>query len=123
MIDREPQKILFVCSMNQWRSPTGEAIYSTKPQITARSCGTSNKARRTARASDLIWADLIFAMEQKHLKRLLHEFPKEMACKHYFVLDIPDDYQSMSSELIEEIKSSVDPILERKQSEDVLGES
>jgi predicted protein tyrosine phosphatase len=32
---------LFVCSRNEWRSPTAEAIYRRFPGVNARSTGTS----------------------------------------------------------------------------------
>ena len=103
--------LLFVCSMNQWRSPTAEKIYADRSHVTARSCGTARQARRRANVADIRWADVILAMEQKHKQRLLAEYPAEMRYKRVWVLDIPDDYRFMDPKLIEELKASVDPIL------------
>lgn len=112
MADRESLKILFVCSMNQWRSPTAEKIYSNKPLVLARSCGTNRKARKKVNSAELKWADLVLMMEQKHKQRLVAEYPDEMRFKKWYVLDIPDIYKFMDTELIDEITASVDPILD-----------
>ena len=111
MAVRESLKILFVCSMNQWRSPTAERIYADNPHVIARSCGTSRKAKKTISAADLKWADTILVMETKHRNRLLSEFPWEMRFKEIHILDIPDNYRLMDPELVEEIKAMVEPIL------------
>jgi len=50
-------------------------------------------------------------MEHKHKKRLLEKFREEMAGKEVVVLDIPDEYQYMDPELIEEIESKVENYL------------
>jgi len=44
------KNILFICSHNQWRSPTAEKVYSKDPRVHARSAGTSPKARHTVNA-------------------------------------------------------------------------
>ena len=111
MINREPLRVLFVCSMNQWRSPTAEKIYADRPLVIARSCGTNKGARKKVSKGDLQWADLVLVMEQKHRQRLLAEYPGETRFKELHVLDIPDNYRFMDPELIEEITAVVEPIL------------
>lgn len=111
MVERESLKILFVCSMNQWRSPTAEKVYADKPLLLTRSCGTNKKARKTVNSDDLKWADIVLVMEQKHRQRLMAEHSSEMRFKELHVLDIPDNYKFMDPELIEEIIAAVDPIL------------
>ena len=76
-----------------------------------RSRGTAAKAVKVVTASDVKWADIVFAMEHKHLQRLVSQFPDEMKGTEAHVLDIPDDYQFMAPDLIAEIQSAVDPIL------------
>ena len=115
MTDRESLKVLFVCTMNQWRSPTAERIYADKPLVIARSCGTSAKASKTVSGTDLQWADVVLVMENKHRERLLSEFPGEMRFKEIHVLDIPDNYKFMDPELIAEIEAAVEPILTGKE--------
>ena len=99
--------LLFICSRNQWRSPTAEKVWSKHPDITVRSAGTSPRARKTVSAKDIQWADTIFAMEQKHKDRLKATFPQLMNHKTTYVLDIPDEYQFMDKELVETLKYSV----------------
>ncbi|ESA36118.1 low molecular weight phosphotyrosine protein phosphatase [Leptolyngbya sp. Heron Island J] len=99
--------ILFICSRNQWRSPTAEKVWSKHPAISVRSAGTSPKARKTVSAKDIQWADTIFAMEQKHKDRLKDKFTHLLSHKSIHVLDIPDKYQFMEPELVELLQYSV----------------
>lgn len=99
--------ILFVCSRNQWRSPTGEQIWRKHPEVNARSAGTSPRAKHTVNMKDLLWADVIFVMEEKHQNRLKAQFNRTLAHKDIQVMDIPDEYPFMDEELIELINQSV----------------
>lgn len=103
--------VLFVCSRNQWRSPTAEEIWRRDPRVNVRSAGTSPSARHPVSADDLRWADIILVMEQKHKTRLLAEYPEDVRDKRLHVLEIPDDYRYMDPELIELLEHSVAPIL------------
>ena len=47
----------------------------------------------------------------EHKRRLLAEYPGEMRFKPLHVLDIPDNYRFMDTELIDEIRTAVEPIL------------
>lgn len=111
MLDRDSVNVLFVCSMNQWRSPTAEKIYAEKPLVNARSCGTNKNAKQKASSDYLKWADVVLVMEEKHRQRLLSQFPGEMRFKELHVLNIQDNYKFMEPELIEKLVNSVDPIL------------
>ena len=93
--------ILFICSRNQWRSPTAEKVWRSASSIHVRSAGTSPKAKHTVTASDLQWANLIFVMEAKHKQRLQAEFRQLLTHKRIDILNIPDEYQAMDPELIE----------------------
>ncbi|MEZ5017244.1 MAG: hypothetical protein R2800_09350 [Flavipsychrobacter sp.] len=104
--------ILFVCSRNKWRSPTGETIYNHVEGITARSAGTEAAARTRVNEKLLQWADLICVMEQHHKKRLQQDFSTLLQSKEVLVLDIPDEYQYMDEELIAMIRTSVDAYLD-----------
>jgi len=104
--------LLFVCSRNQWRSPTAEAIYKNHPQLMARSAGTEPSARIKLSAKMIHWADIIFVMEKKHKERLLNKFPIDSQQKQIIILDIPDEYKFMDTELIEEIQTRVKPYIE-----------
>lgn len=103
--------VLFVCSRNQWRSPTAEAVYRDDPRVSVRSRGTASAARRTVCSDDLAWANVVLVMEPQHRKRLVSAFPRLTMDLSIHVLDIPDDYAFMSPELVEQIKLSVEPII------------
>jgi predicted protein tyrosine phosphatase len=105
------QKVLFICSRNQWRSPTAEQVYRRHPQLSVRSAGTSPNARRKVSADDLQWADVILVMEEKHKSRLKAEFGRVIEARAIRVLDIPDDYKYMDPELVELLRQSVGPML------------
>jgi predicted protein tyrosine phosphatase len=107
--------LLFICSLNQWRSPTAEQIWRKHPNCNARSRGTSASAKRRVSADDLAWADLIFVMEQKHKSILLQQFSQELRGKTLHVLEIPDDYQFGEPQLIEDLKAAVEPLLAAAQ--------
>lgn len=110
--------LLFICSRNQWRSPTAEHVWRRRPGIAVRSAGTSASARRVVSAQDIAWADIVFAMEQKHKSRLSAEFGRLLEHKRVVVLDIPDDYKAMDPELIELLREAVAPILDAEMGED-----
>ena len=103
--------ILFVCSRNQWRSPTAEAIYKNHSEIVVRSAGTSPSAKVKLTSKMILWADIIFVMEKKHKQKMMESFSNETEDKQVIILDIPDEYQFMDPELIEEIETKVNSIL------------
>ena len=103
--------ILFICSRNQWRSPTGEQVWRRQAGVNARSAGISPKAKRTVNMKDIQWADIIFVMENKHKQRLMAEFTRLLTHKTIHILDIPDEYQYMDSELVDILTHSVSEYL------------
>jgi predicted protein tyrosine phosphatase len=105
-------KLLFLCSRNQWRSPTAEALYQNDPRVEARSAGVSSSAKRQVTEKLLRWADLVLVMEHAHKRRLQQRFPEVMPDLWVEVLDIPDDYEFMNPELMELIRERVEPLLE-----------
>jgi len=106
------KNLLFICSRNQWRSPTAETIWRRYSRFNVKSAGTSPRAKKTITQADIRWADIIFVMEQKHKNRLKAEFTRLLDHKPMHVLDIPDEYKYMDPELIEELESIVWPYLE-----------
>lgn len=103
--------VLFICSRNQWRSPTAEQIWRRHPALSVRSGGTSPNARHPVSESDLSWAHVIFVMEEKHKSRLLGEYRWLLESKPIHVLDIPDEYKYMDPELVALLTQSVGAIL------------
>lgn len=102
------KNILFICSRNQWRSPTAEKIYSKDDRVNVRSAGTNPSARKTVNAKDIEWAELIFVMEHKHKDRLKSSFARQLQYKKIIVLDIPDEYRYMDEELMKILRCSVE---------------
>jgi predicted protein tyrosine phosphatase len=103
--------ILFVCSKNQWRSPTAEQIWCKHSDLKVRSGGTSSNARHTVSIDDIKWAHIIFVMEEKHKVQLKAKFPSILENKKIYVLDIPDEYKYMDPELIDLLQQSVSGLL------------
>lgn len=106
-----PRKLLFVCSRNRWRSPTAEKIFDGEDNCSARSAGTEPGARIRVSVGHIGWADIIFVMEPKHLRRLRAKFPEALAEKPVICLHIPDEYQFMQPELVDALHASVLPHL------------
>lgn len=108
-------KLLFVCSRNQWRSPTAERVWSRESGVAVRSAGTSPNARRTITLNDLRWADIVFVMEQKHADRVRAKFGRSSWGAPIHVLGIPDDYQFMDPELVDMLHDLVAPYLDEPE--------
>lgn len=104
-------KLLFVCSRNQWRSPTAERIYAHSPEFDVRSRGVSKSAVRRLTSGDIAWADVIFAMEHTHKTRIVSLYRDGGDALSSFpilhVLNIPDEFRFMDPELIQLIESAV----------------
>lgn len=97
--------LLFICSKNQWRSPTAELLFKDHPTHIAHSAGTSDKARIRVSQKMIDWADVIFVMEAKHRDIIRQRF--DFADQTIIVLDIADDYQFGDTELIDILKVSL----------------
>lgn len=103
--------LLFVCARNQWRSPTGEAIYRRDPRVNARSAGVAGSARRKLTIAGLNWADMILVMSDDQAARV-RKLARNMTRKpDLYNLDIPDDYHFMDPELVDIMKDKVEAIL------------
>jgi predicted protein tyrosine phosphatase len=103
--------VLFVCSRNKWRSRTAETIFKDNQSHEFRSAGTENDARIKVNEKLINWADLIFVMEKRHKQRLQDRFDQLLDAKKIIILDIEDNYQYMDEELIETLRTSVNPYL------------
>lgn len=105
--------VLFVCGRNNRRSPTAAQIFMHDPRMRVRAVGLADTSKRRVTEGDMKWADLVLAMERKHMRRLQEQFSymdeKRPPIEH---LDIPDEYIFMQRELIEELHSAVNTALE-----------
>ncbi|MFV7763081.1 low molecular weight protein tyrosine phosphatase family protein [Shewanella algae] len=92
--------LLFVCSENRLRSPTGEEVFSAFDGVYAIGAGTNADAD-TVVSGDLIqWADFIFVMEKSHKIKVAKKFKELLKGKKLVCLDIPDNYQRMDPALV-----------------------
>jgi predicted protein tyrosine phosphatase len=106
------EQLLFVCSRNQWRSPTAAALFKDNDVYVASSAGTSDRARIKITAGLINWADRIFVMEKRHLAIIRRKYPSEIEDKSIAILGIPDDYEYMNPELIEILRSRLSEYLD-----------
>ena len=104
-------KLLFICSKNQWRSPTAAMLFKNHAVHEAKSAGTSDKARIKINQRLLDWADTIFLMERKHLEIIKKQFDLNGEEKKVIVLDIPDEYVFGDEELIRILKNDLADLL------------
>jgi len=100
-------KLLFICSRNKWRSLTAEKIFNGVNGYEVRSAGTEPNARIKVTSGHIGWADVVFVMEKKHLRRIRDRFGYILENKKIINLDIPDDYSYMDEELVELLKCRV----------------
>jgi predicted protein tyrosine phosphatase len=106
-----PINILFICSRNQWRSKTAEDLFKNTNGLNVRSAGTASAARIRVNDKMIDWAELIFVMEKHHKQLIIQKFPLSSQGKQFIVLDIPDEYQYMDTELIDMLQRGVDRYL------------
>lgn len=106
------EKLLFLCSRNQWRSPAAESLLKGDPRYDVRSAGTANGARIKVTACHLGWADRVFCMERKHADAIREKFPEECAGLPIIVLRVPDDYPSEDDPALHEhLRAALAPYL------------
>jgi predicted protein tyrosine phosphatase len=94
--------LLFICSKNRWRSPTAALLFRNHPIHSARSAGTSDRARIRVTQKMLDWADVIFLMEQRHSDIVKQRF--NLSGQKLIVLDIEDSYRFGDKELVSLLK-------------------
>jgi len=100
-----PERYLFICGQNKWRSPTAEALFADVEGVEAISAGTNHDAE-TCVSGDLIeWADVIYVMERKHAKKVKAAFADLLKSTPLHVLGIADNYPFMDERLVGVIKS------------------
>lgn len=101
--------LLFICSKNQWRSPTAELLFKGHPLHNARSAGTSDKARIKVNQKLIDWADVIYFMEHRHRDIVKQHF--SLSGQTTIVLDIEDNFHFGDEELIATLKVSLSDYL------------
>ncbi len=106
MVDSR-KHILFVCALNQWRSPTAAMLYRDDPRLEVRSAGIRPNAKRRISSNDIDWADAIFVMEREHKKWIQDHF-RDQEIPPIEILDIPNDLEYMNPELQRLLRLAID---------------
>lgn len=99
--------ILFLCSQNKRRSLTAEKLFDGFKEHQARSAGTENNVRVKVTPGLLGWADLIFCMEKKHVRRIREKFSEIVDNKNVICLNISNDYAFMDGDLCKLLEAVV----------------
>ena len=86
-----------------------------------RSAGTEIGATVSLSNAIILWADLIFVMEEKQKVIIKSIYADASENKKIITLDIPDNYHYMESELVELIKSRVAPYLNKRVCMNLVG--
>ena len=105
------KRILFLCSQNKLRSPTAEAVLASHPSVEVDSAGLNSDAVVPLAPEQIEWADLILVMEKAHRNRLNRKFGQFMQGKRVAVLNIPDEFEFMDSELVSLLKTRCAPYI------------
>ncbi len=104
-------RVLFICSKNQWRSPTAEEVFAAHPGIECTSAGLRLDAEVPLSAELVAWADLLFVMEKRHKTKLTEQFQPQLLGKRVVCLNIPDRYRFMDPALVALLLRKVTPHL------------
>jgi len=102
-----PTKLLFICSRNRIRSLTAEKMLSGLPGYQVASAGTQPGARVVVTSGQIRWADIIFCMEKSHLQKLRARFPEELHGRQLIALHIPDEFEFMAEDLLDELHTKI----------------
>ncbi len=102
-------KVLFICSRNKIRSLTAEKLMEGVTGYRVASAGTQPGARVVVTAGQIRWADIIFCMEKSHLQRIRDRFAEDLEGKQVVTLHIPDEYQFMADDLMDELRAKLAP--------------
>lgn len=90
---------------------TAERILNGVDGYDVKSAGTEKDARIKVTSGHIGWADKIFVMEKKHIRRLEEKFGDSLAGKDIVCLNIPDDYTLMDPALIDLLLEKLRPYI------------
>ncbi len=103
------KRVLTVCSAGILRSPTAAVVLAGEPYgYNTRAAGVTEEYALIVVDDVLLhWAHEVVCMEQAHMDYLIDKFPG-LPVSLFVVLNIPDDYRRMDSDLIELIRQRYD---------------
>lgn len=91
-------------------------MFADYEDLEVASAGTSVDADMPISADLIEWAEMIFAMERVHQRRLLERFRPLLRAKRVVILGIRDEYGYMDAELVAILRREVAPYLIRFRS-------
>lgn len=99
--ERDFPRALFVCSGGMLRSATCAQVMAHYGWNT-RAAGTYDSAIQKITPTTMKWADLIFCMEQTHVRQIKMEFPEvfEQVKTHIRIMNLSDIYFFRKDRLI-----------------------
>lgn len=101
------RQVLFICSQNRLRSPTGEHVFANWHGIETSSAGLNHDAENPVTPELLLWADIVFVMERAHRTKLSARFKSHIAKARIVCLEVPDEYEFMDPDLVRLLKAEV----------------
>jgi predicted protein tyrosine phosphatase len=104
-----------VCTGNVDRSPTAEALFKNIKGVEVKSAGTSYAATKPITLELIEWADIIFAMEEKHKKAIVKILPSSHS--KIKVVDIPDKFYKDQPELKQLLLQKLQPYITQLSNE------
>lgn len=104
-------RVLFVCALNQWRSPTAEQLYKNDARLEVRSAGIRSSAPRRVSRGDLEWADVVFVMDPEQQRWIMDNF-REIELPKIRLLEVSDGLPYMHPQLQEALRTVIDPEIE-----------
>jgi predicted protein tyrosine phosphatase len=109
----DSKKVLCVCSAGLLRSPTIAWVLSNPPyNFNTRSAGISTEfALIPVDEVLLTWADEVVCAEERHAEYIQSEWPWDFKLH---VLNLPDEFEFRSPELIKLIEATVKPIFKKE---------
>lgn len=103
--------VLVICGRNKKRSKTAEYLFKDDNRFNIRSVGLSIKSERRLNIKDLLWANLILVMENKHKLRVINTY-KNIKIPAIEVLGIKDEYEYLDKELCNILTHKINDAIE-----------
>ena len=104
-------RALFICGTGRARGPTAAQLFADLPGVSTDFAGIWEDAQDQLGREQLDWATIIFAMEQRHARRLEDRFGTTLRGKQVVTLSILDKYSFMQPALIAVLQEKAAPQL------------
>ena len=99
--------VLFICNQGKNRSRTAATLFRGRFQTQSAGLYCENSVTK----HQLMWADVIIVMEDRHRTEIAQRFPMAYMQKRILVMEIPDLYRHGQSELVHLLKARIADLL------------